>query len=115
MRDSFSRSIDYLRLSVTELCDLRCAYCMPPEGVCKREHRDICSLEELEELAAACVALGVKKIRLTGGEPLVRRGIQGDGLEARGVDFQQGQVALQVLHLDDLRRVLLAAVERHLD
>ncbi len=75
MRDSFSRSIDYLRLSVTELCDLRCAYCMPPEGVCKREQRDICSLEELEELAAACVALGVKKIRLTGGEPLVRRGI----------------------------------------
>ena len=75
MTDGFGRTIDYLRLSVTDLCNLRCAYCMPPEGVCKRAHGDICTLEELEELAAACVALGVKKIRLTGGEPLVRRGI----------------------------------------
>lgn len=75
MTDAYGRTIDYLRLSVTDLCDLRCVYCMPPEGVCKRLHREICSLEELEEMAAACTALGVKKIRLTGGEPLVRRGI----------------------------------------
>ena len=75
MTDPFGRTIDYLRLSVTDLCNLRCAYCMPPEGVCKRAHGDICTLEELEELAATCVALGLKKIRLTGGEPLVRRGI----------------------------------------
>ncbi len=75
MIDSYGRTIDYLRLSVTELCNLRCGYCMPPEGVCKRSHDEICSLEELAELAAACVELGVKKIRLTGGEPLVRRGI----------------------------------------
>ncbi len=75
MTDAFGRRIDYLRLSVTELCNLRCAYCMPPEGVCKRRHEEICSLEELEELAAAFVELGVRKIRLTGGEPLVRRGI----------------------------------------
>lgn len=75
MTDAFGRRIDYLRLSVTELCNLRCVYCMPPEGVCKRTHGELCSLEELAELAAACVALGVKKIRLTGGEPLVRRGV----------------------------------------
>ena len=75
MIDSYGRTIDYLRLSVTELCNLRCGYCMPPEGVCKRSYNEICSLEELTELAAACVELGVKKIRLTGGEPLVRRGI----------------------------------------
>ena len=75
MTDPFGRTIDYLRLSVTDLCNLRCAYCMPPEGVCKRSHGDVCALEELEELAAACVVLGVKKIRLTGGEPLVRKGI----------------------------------------
>ena len=75
MTDAFGRTIDYLRLSVTELCNLRCAYCMPPEGICKRAHSEICSLEELAELAAAFVALGVRKIRLTGGEPLVRRGI----------------------------------------
>ena len=75
MTDGFGRTIDYLRLSVTDLCNLRCAYCMPPEGVCKREHGEICSLEELAELAAAFVALGIKKLRLTGGEPLVRRGV----------------------------------------
>ncbi len=75
MNDAYGRTIDYLRLSVTDLCNLRCVYCMPPEGVCKRSHGEICSLEELAELAAACVALGVKKIRLTGGEPLVRKGI----------------------------------------
>ena len=72
MIDACGRTINYLRLSVTDLCNLRCTYCMPPEGVCKRAHSEICSLEELAELAAACVALGVKKIRLTGGEPLLR-------------------------------------------
>ncbi len=75
MTDAYGRTIDYLRLSVTDLCNLRCSYCMPPEGVCKRDHSEICSLEELAELAAAFVELGVKKIRLTGGEPLVRREI----------------------------------------
>ena len=49
MRDRFDREIDYLRISVTDLCNLRCAYCMPPEGVRKREHRDILSLEEIAE------------------------------------------------------------------
>jgi len=74
MTDPFGRTINYLRLSVTERCNLRCAYCMPPEGGCEREHAELC-LEELAELAAVCVALGVKKIRLTGGEPLLRRDI----------------------------------------
>ncbi len=75
MTDAFGRTIDYLRLSVTDRCNLRCAYCMAPEEGCKREHGKICSLDELAELAAACVALGVKKIRLTGGEPLLRAGV----------------------------------------
>lgn len=75
MTDAFGRPITYLRLSVTDLCNLRCVYCMPPEGVCKREHSEICSLEELAELAGAFVDLGITKIRLTGGEPLVRKGI----------------------------------------
>ena len=75
MTDSCGRTIDYLRLSVTDRCNYRCRYCMPEEGVCKREHRDMLTLEELAEVAAACVRCGVKKIRLTGGEPLVRRGI----------------------------------------
>ena len=75
MLDGCGRTIDYLRLSVTDLCNYRCRYCMPAEGVCKRPHADILSVEELVEIGEAAVACGVKKIRLTGGEPLVRRGI----------------------------------------
>lgn len=75
MKDSFGRTIDYLRLSVTDLCNYRCTYCMPEAGVCKRAHAEILSIEELYEIAAAAVRCGVKKLRLTGGEPLVRRGI----------------------------------------
>lgn len=75
MRDQFGRNIDYLRISITDLCNLRCVYCMPPEGVVKRCHSDILSLEEIQEIAQAAVELGVRKIRVTGGEPLVRRGV----------------------------------------
>ena len=75
MTDGCGRTIDYLRLSVTDLCNFRCRYCMPPEGVEKRDHREILSVEELVEIAAAAVECGIRKIRLTGGEPLVRRGI----------------------------------------
>lgn len=75
MRDRYARTITYLRLSVTDLCSLRCRYCMPVEGVPKRDHRDVCSVEELVEIARAAVDCGVRKVRLTGGEPLVRRGI----------------------------------------
>ncbi len=75
MLDSCGRRIDYLRLSVTDLCNYRCRYCMPEEGVFKRPHGDILSIEVLEEIARAAVGLGITKIRLTGGEPLVRRGI----------------------------------------
>lgn len=72
MTDAYGRTISYLRLSVTERCELRCVYCMP-EGPCgARDDAALCSLDELTELAAACVGLGVKKIRLTGGEPLLR-------------------------------------------
>ncbi len=67
MRDTLGREITYLRISLTDRCNLRCVYCMPPEGVNKREHREILSLEEMEEIARAAAALGVRKIRLTGG------------------------------------------------
>ncbi len=75
MRDTFGRTIDYLRLSVTDRCNLRCRYCMPEEGVPPVAHQDILSYEELLLVAEAAVRLGVKKIRVTGGEPLVRKGI----------------------------------------
>lgn len=73
--DSFGRNINYLRLSVTDRCNLRCRYCMPEDGVDKFAHQDILSYEELERIARAAVGLGIEKIRVTGGEPLVRKGI----------------------------------------
>ena len=75
MMDQYGRTIDYLRLSVTDLCNYRCRYCMPAEGVEKGPHGSILTVEELVEIGEAAVKLGVRKIRLTGGEPLVRRGI----------------------------------------
>ena len=75
MIDQYGRTIDYLRLSVTDLCNYRCQYCMPADGVEKGPHGAVLSVEEYGEIARAAVKLGVQKIRLTGGEPLVRRGI----------------------------------------
>ena len=75
MKDTFGRTVDYLRISVTELCNYRCVYCMPPEGVEKRTHGEMLSFEEIEEIARAAADCGIRKLRLTGGEPLVRRGI----------------------------------------
>jgi len=76
MIDPFGRQITYLRLSVTDRCDLRCVYCMAEE-MDFLPKADLLSLEELERLADAFIGLGVRKLRLTGGEPLVRRGIVG--------------------------------------
>lgn len=75
MKDGYGREIYYLRLSVTDLCNLRCVYCMPAGGVEKRRHEDVLTVEELEEIARSAGRCGIRKIRLTGGEPLVRRGI----------------------------------------
>lgn len=75
MIDSYGRNINYLRISLTDLCNLRCQYCMPKEGISKIDHGEILRLEEIEKMAAEFVALGISKIRITGGEPLVRKGI----------------------------------------
>lgn len=75
MRDAQGRRIGYLRLSVTDRCNCRCAYCMPADGVPMLTHDDVCSFEELARITEACCELGVSKVRLTGGEPLVRRGL----------------------------------------
>ncbi len=73
--DVHGRRISYLRLSVTDRCNLRCQYCMPAEGVRKLEHSDILSFEQLHRIARLAVGLGIEKIRITGGEPLVRKGL----------------------------------------
>ena len=74
MKDRFGRDITYLRISVTDLCNLRCKYCMPESGVESLCHSDILTLEEIVEIVKVAAKNGIKKIRLTGGEPLVRRG-----------------------------------------
>ena len=71
--DPFGRRIDYLRVSVTDRCDLRCVYCMPANQQFLPK-KDVLSIDEIDALCAAFVRLGVRKLRLSGGEPLVRRG-----------------------------------------
>ena len=75
MRDSYNREISYLRVSVTDRCNLRCLYCMPKEGVSLLGHSDILHYEEILRIIRAATGLGVAKVRVTGGEPLVRRGL----------------------------------------
>ena len=75
--DQHNRRLNYLRISVTDRCNLRCLYCRPYSGIAKLRHEDILTYEEILRLARIAVGLGVDKIRLTGGEPLVRKGIHG--------------------------------------
>src|SRR6516225_9039077 len=75
LTDTFGRTINYLRLSVTDRCNMRYVYCMPAEGIPLVAHDDILSYEELLLVARSAVAAGIEKIRVTGGEPLVRKGI----------------------------------------
>jgi cyclic pyranopterin phosphate synthase len=75
MFDRFNRKLNYLRISVTDRCNLRCTYCMPEEGIKLFRHEEILSFSEIAEFTKVAVANGVTKVRITGGEPLVRKGI----------------------------------------
>ncbi len=75
MLDSYNREINYLRISITDKCNLRCSYCMPDDGVPPKQHSDFLSFEQIREVVKAAVKLGITKVRLTGGEPLVKKGI----------------------------------------
>ncbi len=75
MKDTYRRNINYLRISVTDLCNLRCKYCMPESGVDKIQHCEVLSIEEIIKIAKESAKLGIRKVRITGGEPLVRKGI----------------------------------------
>ena len=75
MIDRLGRNITYLRISVTDKCNLRCRYCMPEDGVCKKNHVDMLTEDEFITAVEAAAALGIRKIRITGGEPLVRKNI----------------------------------------
>jgi len=91
LTDNHNRVISYLRLSVTDRCNLRCVYCLPEDGVVRLDHQDILTYEELTRLTRLALDLNITKVRLTGGEPLVRRGI---------VDFAH---QLKTLAVPDLR------------
>ncbi len=75
MRDSYGREIDYLRVSVTDRCNLRCLYCLPTGGICFSPQSEILSLEEMLEILKVATESGIRRIRITGGEPLLRKGL----------------------------------------
>ena len=74
LADNFSRKMDYLRIAVTDRCNLRCRYCMPAEGIPLKSHDHILRFHEIERLVRLFSELGVRKLRITGGEPFVRKG-----------------------------------------
>jgi cyclic pyranopterin phosphate synthase len=120
--DRYGRSHRYLRISVIEKCNLRCRYCMTEEGEPLLPKDDLLSFEEIERLAALFVRLGVRKIRVTGGEPLVRRGVDQliarlGGLKAHGLErlAMTSNALLLRQHLDALRAGGLDAVNLSLD
>lgn len=75
MRDGHGRTIDYLRVSLTDRCNFRCIYCMPKEGVQQMSHEQILRIEEIEQIVRVATRIGIRSVRLTGGEPLVRKGV----------------------------------------
>src|SRR4030067_1789872 len=75
IKDSHQRTIDYLRVSITDRCNLRCVYCMPSDGLMPLEHKEILRYEEIIRVIRIAAGIGVRKIRITGGEPLVRRNV----------------------------------------
>ena len=110
MKDSLGRTIDYLRVSVTDRCNLSCRYCMPEEGVEWLPHEDILSYEDILRLAAIFARLGVEKVRLTGGEPLARKGLAALVAGLRAIDgIQEVAVTTNGTLLEEQLPGLLAA------
>lgn len=120
MKDSHGRVIDYLRISLTDRCNFRCVYCMPEEGVCAMSHEEILRLEEIERLVKVAAGLGIRSVRLTGGEPLVRKGVVDlvdaitkiDGIE--NVSMTTNGVLLPRM-IDDLKAAGLSRVNISVD
>ncbi len=111
LKDGFGRKIEYLRVSLTDRCNLRCRYCMPVEGVRKCRHEDILRFEEIERIVRIFSELGVKKFRFTGGEPLVRKGALGF-LERLSINnfYLTTNLALPGLDIERLNRVRLSGI-----
>ena len=86
MIDKLNRKIEYMRISVTDRCNLRCVYCMPEEGIENISHEEILSYDEIIRICKCIANLGIKKIKITGGEPLVRKDIIDLIKEIKGID-----------------------------
>lgn len=120
MKDAHGRVIDYLRISLTDRCNFRCIYCMPEDGVCQLGHDEILRIEDIERLVRVAAGIGIKSIRLTGGEPLVRKGVvdlvqsitRTPGIE--NVSMTTNGVLLPQM-ADDLKRAGLNRVNISLD
>ncbi len=118
--DSYNRAIEYLRVSITDLCNLRCIYCRPPEGLELISHDEILRYEEILTIIDVFRDLGVRKIRITGGEPLVRRGVleflsrlaEMDGIEDVGLTTNGVRLASMA---KDLKAAGLTRVNISLD
>src|SRR3972149_4735449 len=122
LRDPYGRLVDYLRVSVTDRCDLRCVYCMPPEGIPLKPVSEILTYDELIRTVRVAASLGVRKVRVTGGEPLVRRGgwgmrdlgmtTNGTALSGRAVPWRQAGLSRVNISLDTIRRDRYAEITR---
>ncbi|MDL2325104.1 GTP 3',8-cyclase MoaA [Ruminococcaceae bacterium OttesenSCG-928-A16] len=113
MKDPFGRSIEYLRVSVTDRCNLRCGYCMPQEDMPMLPHTEILQYEEIERLVGIMAGLGVKRVRLTGGEPLMRKDIErvAAGIKrVKGIEFL-GLTTNAVLLADKAETLLEAGID----
>ena len=115
MKDSFGREIDYLRISVTDRCNLRCVYCMPESGIVQIPHREILTYDEIARICRCMTTLGIHKIKLTGGEPLTRKdcatlvqmlkelpGIEKVTLTTNGVLLEEQIADLAAAGIDDI-------------
>jgi cyclic pyranopterin phosphate synthase len=120
LQDSYQRTHDYLRVSVTDKCNLRCRYCMPPDGIELLPHDQVLRNEEFVRLIGLFVSMGVVKVRFTGGEPLVRKGFI-DLLSETAQRFPGVELCLTTNgtllggHLDDLRRIGVRKLNISLD
>lgn len=120
LTDSFGRPLEYLRLAVTDRCNLRCFYCMPAEGIDYVDRKDLLSYEDMLRLTRIFVSLGVNKIRLTGGEPFVRKNFYGflkrltkiDGLDQIAITTN-GAVASR--HISFLKEIGITSINLSLD
>ncbi|SVD96269.1 uncharacterized protein METZ01_LOCUS449123, partial [marine metagenome] len=118
LKDSFGRVHDYLRISLTEKCNLRCTYCMPADGVPLTPKDQLMTATEIDEIATTFVGLGVKKIRLTGGEPLVRKDFKDIlySLKKTGADISITTNGLLIdRYIDDFEKVGMSSVNVSLD